>query len=104
MIEEKRRRGTRCMVCVYCGKCFEEEGVDAVSGATSWGDAFKALDDGSTEAPPPPLAPPGEKADCSKVDAVTGATPGVATACRELGLDDMSTLQKSLGIKPPGVA
>lgn len=38
------------------------------------------------------------------VDASTGATPGVAAACKELGLDDMESLNRSLGIKPPGQA
>lgn len=90
------RRGTRCSVCTFCGRCF----VDAVSAPTNWADAFKAMDDGSTGDAPPVLAAPGMTDD--EPDAVTGATPGVATACRELGLDDMDDLAGKLGIKPPG--
>ncbi len=88
---------------MFCGACFADEKVDAVSGATCWGEAFKSLDDGTAGTPPAVSAPPGEAAH-DEVDAVTGATPGVATACKELGLDDMGALQESLGIKPPGVA
>lgn len=97
----ERRRGTRCSVCTFCGRCFvdgEAEQVDAVSHATNWADAFRVMDDGSAGAPPPTPGAPGE------CDAVTGATPGVATACKELGLDDMSCLVDQLGIKPPGQA
>lgn len=95
--------GTRCEVCVECGKCARAWGVvgedpDAVSAPTNWADAFKVMDDGSAGAPPPTPGAPGE------CDAVTGATPGVATACRELGLDDMANLAGKLGIKPPGQA
>lgn len=97
----EHRRGTRCSVCIFCGRCFvdgEAEQVDAVSHATNWADAFKEMDDGSAGAPPPTPGAPGE------CDAVTGATPGVATACKELGLDDMANLAGKLGIKPPGQA
>ena len=45
-----------------------------------------------------------DEQDSDECDAVTGATPGVATACKELGLDDMSYLVDQLGIKPPGQA
>lgn len=209
------RKGTRCAVCVGCGRCFEEEGAaapgwsgkrcavcvgcgecakawgvvpggdgdgaDAVSGPTSWADAFKVMDTGSAGAAPPVIAPPGASAsegaasdalaategaatragaapkgratasgedegrpvgtsadvrepraqvgpdevldatsgasvrlpaavevelvaEADAPDAATGATPGVATACKELGLDDMASLGRALGIKPPGVA
>lgn len=158
-MSEETRKGTRCAVCVGCGKCFEVEeasqkgwsghrcevcvscgecakawglapsgdgDVDAVSGATNWADAFKVMDTGTGGAPPsaPPPGMPAEtdatraggKSDaanplendsdlegaCGDVDAVTGATPGVATACKELGLDDMASLTETLGIKPPG--
>lgn len=37
------------------------------------------------------------------VDTATGATPGVASACRELGLSSTSEVARRLGIKPPGV-
>lgn len=204
------RKGTRCAVCVGCGRCFEDEGAaapgwsgkrcavcvgcgecakawgvvpsgdgdgtDAVSGPTSWADAFKVMDTGSAGVAPPVIAPPGASASegaasdalaatragaapkgratasgegegrpvgmsadvrepCAQVgpdealdatsgasarlpaaveaelvaeadapDATTGATPGVATACKELGLDDMASLGRALGIKPPGMA
>lgn len=68
----EHRRGTRCSVCVFCGRCFvdgEAEQVDAVSHATNWADAFKEMDDGSAGAPPPTPGAPGE------CDAVTAPRP-----------------------------
>ena len=143
--------GKRCDVCVGCGKCAEEWGLlggddaDAVSGPTSWADAFKVMDIGTAgQAPPVPGAPgascagetvsagdasgSGDAGDAGidavsgatvssgesrsdtcgdvdgadDVDAVTGATPGVASACKELGLDDIKSVADKLGIKPPG--
>lgn len=107
--------GERCEVCVSCGKCAQAWGlipadgeVDATSGATSWADAFKVMDTGAGPPPPALSSPPGCVADAAKtqhddeVDAVTGATPGVASACRELGLDDMASVAAACGIKPPG--
>lgn len=55
--------GVRCDVCKGCGKCLKAWGllgVDAESGATSWADAFKGMDDGSRGAAPAFPAPPGE--------------------------------------------
>lgn len=37
-----------------------------------------------------------------KVDAKTGATPGVATACRDLGVGDLSAALVKFNCKPPG--
>ena len=37
-------------------------------------------------------------------DAVTGASPGTAQACNDLGLKSLEANLKRLGIKPPGVA
>ena len=37
-------------------------------------------------------------------DAVTGASPGTAQACSDLGLNSLEVNLKRLGIKPPGVA
>ncbi len=37
-------------------------------------------------------------------DAVTGASPGTAQACNDLGLNSLEANLKRLGIKPPGVA
>lgn len=125
--DEKAWDGKRCDVCLGCGKCAEQWGLvgsddaDAISGPTSWADAFKVMDTGfAGDAPPIPGAPGvsgvkptheipssdhlanhGESDD--ECDATTGATPGVATACSELGLNDMSALQKKLGINPPGM-
>lgn len=92
-----------------------DDAPDAVSGATNWADAFKAMDPGTSGEAPVVIAPPGTGKDGAEgsspaegpvddVDATTGATPGVATACKELGLDDMASLGEALGIKPPGVA
>lgn len=197
---EKRRKGTRCAVCTYCGACFRDEsatngsadaanvdagtgakgwsgercevckgcgkclrewglfGADAESGATSWADGFKGMDDGARGDAPAVPAPPGSsaaskaerppatdastsatvgavaakpasenahttsgetdapipkrssspfatlKASGDDADASTGATPGVASACKEFGMDDSLAFAASLGIKPPGQA
>lgn len=134
---ESRWSGQRCEVCVSCGKCIEAWGLagssadaDTVTGPTSWATAFQALDTGSAGAPPP-SAPPGlaempsdpkkggtaESDDCAfpspfailksgkgECDTATGATPGVSSACRDLGLDSMDEVIRARGIKPPGVA
>ena len=103
---------------------FEESDVDTVSHATDWAHAFSSIDTGSHDRPAPPLiAPPGEGqkpvqnnlADqcdkchgdtCSEdeleVDCVTGATPGVASACRDLGMSQVEDVVRQRGIKPPG--
>ena len=52
--------GMRCEVCVSCGKCAEAWGLvgsdaDTESGPTSWADAFKVMDVGQNESPPPPV-------------------------------------------------
>ncbi|WP_251212299.1 hypothetical protein [Adlercreutzia murintestinalis] len=103
-----RWSGARCAICVGCGVCAQawglvapEDGeVDAVSGATDWASAFKAMDCGQAGDVPECPAPPG----APSCDAATGATPGVASACRDLGLDDMASVLTDLGIKPPGVS
>ena len=167
MSNDDQRKGTRCAVCVMCGKCFEDEpshesgswsgsrcavcvscgkcakawglvggeNVDALTGPTVWGGAARAMDTGSAGAPPPMNSAPGVSpvgnepkegaaegagalskakpsnfaclrrgADGEEVDATTGATPGVSSACKEHGFDDMNKLIADLGIKPPGVA
>lgn len=142
--------GTRCDICVSCGKCAEAWGLvgagasDADSGPTNWADAFKVMDTGSAGAAPPVPGAPGvgigrddasaagslsrpaqDAAEASKSegsarpssfaclkrgadgeppDTSTGATPGVSSACKEHGFDDMEKLIATLGIKPPGVA
>lgn len=121
--------GARCDVCTSCGKCAEAWGLvgsdasDADSGPTNWADAFKVMDTGSAGAPPPVGAAPGiafegsvrdakpssfaclkRGADGEAPDTSTGATPGVSSACKEHGFDDMGKLIERLGIKPPGVA
>lgn len=48
----------------------------------------------------PPCPPPGT---CDP-DAVTGATPGVASACREFGMASVDKVVSERGIRPPGVA
>lgn len=141
--------GTRCEVCVSCGKCAEAWGLvkdkdsDADSGPTNWASAFKVMDTGSAGAPPPVNGAPGiaahdsgksdspvsdvskgspasdnsdkgqkpssfaclkRGADGEDPDTSTGATPGVSSACKEYGFDDMDKFISDLGIKPPGVA
>ncbi len=58
---------------------------------------IKAISDDSTEEPPI-IEREGEEGD----DEVTGATPGVASACKEFGMENSHEFAKSLGIKPPG--
>lgn len=139
--------GERCDVCVGCGKCAQAwglvksngEGVtDATTGATGWASAFKVFDVGQNKTAPPAIgaAPgvsvsrettldvsretqgaktqemPGEQLDfdhfsmkqnaSGDVDAQTGATPGVANACKELGLNDMAAVMQKYNVKPPG--
>lgn len=43
-----------------------------------------------------------ESASSSKPDAITGATPGVAAACRDYGFTSPDTVDLLLGVKPPG--
>ena len=40
----------------------------------------------------------------SEADETTGASPGTAQACNDLGLNSLENNLKRLGIKPPGVA
>ncbi len=104
--------GSRCAVCTGCGRCAREWGLvggkdaDGASGPTNWADdAFKVMDTGFAGAAPPVPGAPGvvaAKADDAEIDAATGATPGVASACKELGLDDTGSVAIRLGIKPPG--
>lgn len=85
--------------------------VDAETGATDWAHAFAAQDKGGKPAPPAPLPPgfaSGLSASCGgcgrDIDASTGATPGVASACRDLGLQSVEGVVRERGIKPPGIA
>lgn len=79
--------------------------TDAVTSATSLADAAAALDPAGEKAPLPACAPPGvSAASAEDVDAATGATPGVASACRELGMASVDDVVRERGIKPPGVA
>lgn len=80
------------------------EAPDAVSGASIKVDPSLA-DDTGLPAPPCP-APPGTSAQAAaeEIDAATGATPGVASACRELDMADSAEVARRLGIKPPGIA
>ena len=45
-----------------------------------------------------------EPADELEADAVTGASPGTAQACNDLGLNSLEENLSKFGIKPPGVA
>lgn len=76
----------------------DADGVDAETGATDWAHAFAAIDPGTNPAPPV-AAPPGIDPDTA-----TGATPGVASACRELGLASLDSVVSERGIRPPGIA
>lgn len=159
--QAEKRAGTRCKVCRYCGRCFEEEvpgqghepsfsvhkrcevclecgkcmeawglvlggggGEDGSSGATSMAAASQLLSVGNTPAPPACAASPGQSSAAAVASApseqqkrpsfavlkkiegmdddATGATPGVASACKELGFSDLASVSQRLGIKPPG--
>ncbi|MGN0077611.1 MAG: hypothetical protein ACI36V_02380 [Coriobacteriales bacterium] len=116
----------RCEVCLECGTCMDAWGLvlgsgggeDGSSGATSIASAAQLLDAGA--AAPECAAPPGAAAGAAgsaaarrpsfavlkKVDGMeddaTGATPGVASACKDLGFSDLASVSARLGIKPPG--
>ncbi len=68
--------------------------ADAVSGAT-----VDAVTGATTRKPEQSPAPTRDE-----VDAATGATPGVAAACRDLGMSALSDVVSEYGIKPPGQA
>ncbi|MEE8722559.1 MAG: hypothetical protein SOI38_06190 [Eggerthellaceae bacterium] len=102
------------------GEMSDDERPDAISGATvtAVGDESRSSEkdahDGSgTE----PAAYPGDSADGSNdaaavsddtseasdaPDTITGATPGVAAACRDYGFTSPDTVDLLLGVKPPG--
>lgn len=45
-----------------------------------------------------------QAAQADEVDAVTGASPGTAQACNDLGLNSLEANLSKFGIKPPGQA
>lgn len=121
-----------CGKCAERWGLVASDDADAESGPTNWADAFKVMDTGFAGTAPPVIAAPGASRvdETDKVDdggeagghdgkneglqsveviseegcdGTTGATPGVAKACSELGLDDMESLQVRLGINPPGM-
>lgn len=84
-----------------------------MSGPTSWADSFKRLDVGGQPDPPAIKASPGQVVDFAAVgmdeldvdvDGATGATPGVAAACKDLGISKLDDALQKFDIKPPGVA
>ncbi len=46
----------------------------------------------------------GKQAEEPEADAVTGASPGTAQACSDLGLNSLEENLNKFGIKPPGVS
>lgn len=79
--------------------------ADAVSGATSLSTVAASLGLDDREPYPPSCAPPGTTSKSAKdIDVTTGATPGVASACKDLELDAIDKVSAQLGIKPPGTA
>ena len=70
------------------------DGADATTGATV--DATTGATRRSHKHSPTPTR--------DEVDAATGATPGVAAACRDLGMSALGDVVNELGIKPPGQA
>lgn len=75
--------------------------VDATSGATRSID-HNGVRESAAEACDDTLK--GEECKADTVDATTGATPGVSTACKELGMASLSDVIADMGIKPPGQA
>lgn len=53
---------------------------------------------------PTPHAPACPPPEISHLDVTTGATPGMARACRELDMESPKKVAEQLGTKPPGVA
>lgn len=121
-----------CGKCAERWGLVASDDADAESGPTNWADAFKVMDTGFAGAAPPVIAAPGASQAAGtagvgsvdgtgedacgsmglqaalgvseeECDGATGATPGVAKACSELGLDDMVSLNAKLGINPPGM-
>jgi len=79
---------------------------DKVSSASPSADRTNGADE-RDEAPGEREEAQGEWAPCVEVekvdsDATTGASPGTAQACDDLGLNSLEDNLKRLGIKPPG--
>lgn len=76
------------------------------SAAAAASDAAAALEELESPEYPEPTAARPSYATLKKIDgmddAATGATPGVASACKDLGFSDLASVSKRLGIKPPG--
>ena len=97
--------------------------TDAETHATDWaGDSARWEREHGFESAPPPAtsAPPGQTSDDDPdaetgvsldqgsddydPDTATGASPGMASACHDLGLFSLDAVTKKLNIKPPGQA
>lgn len=91
--------------------------VDAVTGATQWkvdsplaaaipapGQPMSAEDERALRKTADAKDGEGSEGEANAPDAVTGATPGVASACAELGMSSLGDVVDELGIKPPGMA
>ena len=61
----------------------------------------EAMDDEKTIVPDDEVESPEEELEA---DAVTGASPGTAQACSDLGLNSLESNLAKFNIKPPGVA
>ena len=75
---------------------------EAADGVAADGSGEETSRDGAAK--PSSFACLKRGADGEEPDTSTGATPGVSSACKEHGFDDMNKLIADLGIKPPGVA
>ena len=72
------------------------DAVDATTGATTIDAASSATASADN------LFPADPSPAVESVDAATGATPGVAAACKELGMSALEDVVAEYGIKPPG--
>lgn len=62
-------------------------------------------DEPDAAADAPRQAGPEERSDeASDADEVTGASPGTAQACSDLGLNSLESNLERFGIKPPGMS
>ncbi len=95
------------------GEVSDDERPDAVSGATVTAASAETQPSGN-DAPGGSGAEPETGSDDATADSddspkasdapdtITGATPGVAAACRDYGFTSPDTVDLLLGVKPPG--
>ena len=83
-----------------------ENDYDAMTGGIGFEPYMSAADhDGASRRAAGRLAENEPEADdAPEADEVTGASPGTAQACSDLGLNSLESNLERFGIKPPGVS